>query len=324
VRGENHRSGKSNILRWVLGISVLVLVLVIPLSLAFAVHNDGLFELGDSLPTPEPGSADIQGDDSIDGPDWEDIFDSNGDLKPAYSDSLTAVFIEDQRAYKGNVDDTTFTGSKNDDLHSTWKWVTGNVPPKDDLSNVYMYATPNAEGELILYAGLERLDPGGDSHIDIEINQDPIGLDQEPPCTDGTCSFTGEKTENDILVVMDFEKGGDLGFVEIHYWNGTQWVQKSVVNNGSGEGCDDDDTVCAFNNGNEIPGGDWPSYDRQGNVITDLPKNAFTEMGINVTQLLGKTPCFASVIAKSRSSSSITSDLKDFVIEDFTLCDARL
>jgi hypothetical protein len=156
-----------------MGIGALALALVIPLSMAFAVHDEGLFELG----TPEddvngdpvwlPGSADILGDKNEgNGPDWADIFYANGDVKSGYSDSLAAVLFMDQRAHKGNVDDTTFTGSKNDDLHSKWKWVTGNVPPKDDLSNVYLYATTNGEGELILYAGLERLDPGGESHID--------------------------------------------------------------------------------------------------------------------------------------------------------------
>ena len=92
-----------------------------------------------------------------------------------------AVFIKDEIASKGATDSTTFTSSKNDDPHSAWGWTTGNVPAKDDLSNVYLYATTDpVVGDLILYAGLERLDPGGDSHVDIEINQNPIDLDEQP------------------------------------------------------------------------------------------------------------------------------------------------
>ena len=42
-----------------------------------------------------------------------------------------------------------------------------------------------------------------------------------------------------------------------------------------------------------------------------------SEMGINVTQLLGDSgmPCFTSVMAKTRSSSSLTSDLKDLYVD---------
>lgn len=216
------------------------------------------------------------------GPDWADLFDGSGQLYPNALQTyggLAAVFNMDERASKGAVDSTTFTGSKNDDLHSSWQWVTGNVPAKDDLSNVYLYATTKDNpdpmvDDMILFAGLERIDPGGDSHVDIEINQQPISLNP-----DGT--FSGEKTVDDLLVVMDFKNGGDLGFVEINTWNGTQWVLKDAINNGSGEGCDGpapDDTACAFNNDADIYSGPWPSYDRQGRILTDLPRNAFTEM----------------------------------------------
>jgi hypothetical protein len=201
--------------------------------------------------------------------------------------------------------------------------VNGNVPAKDDLSNVYLYLASNEADELILYAGLERLDPSGDSHIDIEINQSLVDLDSQPPC-ESTCRFIGQKTDGDILAVMDFENGGALGFVEVYRWSesNAEWQFIQAVNNGSGEGCNAGtaehpaDSVCAFNNGDIIPNGSkegnewveggWDSYNRQGNVIHDLEPNAFTEMGINITQLFGEAPCFTSVMAKSRSSSSLS------------------
>ena len=123
--------------------------------------------------------------------------------------------------------------------------------------------------------------------------------------------------------MMDFKHGGDLGFVEIYSWQDEdedeifEWTWKESINNGSGEGCNVGDTACAFNNADSIPNGGWPSYNKDGKgAVYSLERNAFTEMGINVTQLLGgvETPCFTSIIAKTRSSSSINSDLKDFVI----------
>ena len=242
---------------------------------------------------------------------------------PTYG-GLAAVFIKDELSAKGAVDSTTFTGSKNDAPHSAWTYVSGKVPAKDDLSNVYLYAITDEADDLILYAGLERLDPGGSSHVDIEINQQPISLN-----ADGT--FKGEKTHGDILLAMDFENGGALGFVEVYEWMApaNTWQLIASVNDGSGEGCNPangypEDTVCAFNNGSPIPNGGWDSFNKNGNLITELSVNAFTEMGLNITELLGETPCFTSVIAKTRSSASLTSDLKDFVIGKFGLCDARI
>ncbi|HUV26092.1 MAG TPA: hypothetical protein VMW34_01885, partial [Anaerolineales bacterium] len=282
--GEKKRPSGPRPWLWMVGIAALALALLVPLNLAFAVHDDGLFELGDVLGTP--GKADIQGSGTQSGPDWADLFDAATQLKtdvPGKYGGLAAVFIQDELASKGGVDSTTFTGSKNDDPHSTWTYVSGNVPAKDDLSNVYLYATPyddknpDTVDDLILYAGLERLDPGGSSHVDIEINQQPISLN-----ADGT--FNGEKEQGDILVAMDFENGGALGFVEVYEWMtpANTWQQIVAVNGGSGEGCNPAngypaDTVCAFNNGSPIPNGGWLSYSKNGNSITDLPANAFTE-----------------------------------------------
>ena len=280
---------------WLLmmGTAALVMALVVPLNLAFAVHDDGLFELGDGMATP--GSADIVGlepdNDLV--PDWSNLFGSSGQLKPEALPTyggLAAVFIKDELSAKGAVDSTTFTGSKNDAPHSAWTYVSGKVPAKDDLSNVYLYAITDEADDLILYAGLERLDPGGSSHVDIEINQQPIGLN-----ADGT--FKGEKTHGDILLAMDFENGGALGFVEVYEWMApaNTWQLIASVNDGSGEGCNPangypEDTVCAFNNGSPIPNGGWDSFNKNGNLISELSVNAFTEMGLNITESAGGNP----------------------------------
>lgn len=297
--------------------------------------ESGLFELGPIAPT---FVTDIQGDGIIaSGPDWADIFDANGIPKdsdengiPDYKEifgGYGAVFIADDLAIKGLVDDTVFAESnKNNDPSATWNWDTGNVPAKDDLSNVYAYATVNGSGELVIYVGLERLAPEGDSHIDIAFHQSAIGLDRTPPCNDdltggpeddSPCEFIGEKQIDDLLVVMDFEKGGKLGFVDIRRWNG---VEYELVDEVLGEGCDTTGFVCAWNNSENIPGGEWPSFDRHGNIIENLPPNAFTEIGVNVTGLLGHTPCYTTIQAKTRSSQSFNSELKDFAAATFELC----
>ncbi len=290
--------------------AVAAVLLSVSIAVFFAVH-EGPFELGDG--TGAPGTGDILGSGAQPGPDWADLFNADGTLKDSDTDGIpdarevfggiAATFLADQTSQSGATDDTNFAQSnKNNDSISTWNWETGNNPPKDDLANVYAYASENSAGEVVIYTGLERLAPEGDSHVDFEFNQAAIGLDKTPPCgSDGTggasdsdpCEFTGEKTVNDILVVMDFLNGGALGFVEVRRWDGTQYVLLETL---GGEGCTGDNFICAFNNGGNIDGGPWPNYDRHGAVIAELEKNAFTEIGINVTQLLGGfVPCSVTI-----------------------------
>src|SRR5439155_16717892 len=49
-----------------------------------------------------------------------------------------------------------------------------------------------------------------------------------------------------------------------------------------------------------------------GKEITTLPANAFTEVGVDITNVLNESPCLSTFMAKTRSSASFTSELKDF------------
>jgi uncharacterized repeat protein (TIGR01451 family) len=313
------------------GLALFGALFLVSVAGLLAVHDDGLFELGD--PAGTPGSADILGAPEVAGCDWADLFDADPteeEIAAAVETcgGLEGAFVADHLAVGGAKDDTSFAkgSSKNDDPIALWRWSTGNAPAKDDLSNFYAYATLNEFDELILYAGVERLAPQGSSHIDFEFNQSLIGLDKDPPCRndrsdgpdDGSpCEFTGEKVLDDILVVMDFENGGELGIVEVRQWDGTAYV---IVDQLDGEGCNTAHTVCALNNGGPIDGGPWPNYDDHANVVETIDGNGFTEAGINITALLGETPCFATLQAKSRSSASYSSELKDFAQASFEIC----
>jgi hypothetical protein len=315
---------------------------------AQAIHDDNYFEL----------EGNILGDNSLaNGPDWgycatagspgctvastDGIFDADGNPTGGGAAGAAALaFIKDDLSQGGASDRTTFSGAggsnkNNDDIFGssdTWHWDSGNVPAKDDLSNVYAYATFPTSGEhagdLILYAGFERIDSSGDSHIDIEFLQDNIALDETAPCNDPgsdttPCSFTGTtsngRTVGDIIVSMEFTTGGSIGEVNIREWDGTEYV--FVEQLPEDEVCDALDLFCAINNGGTINGGPWPNFDRHGAVITDLPQNAFTEFGVNVTELLDETPCISTFMGKTRSSDSFTAELKDFAgPTSFPLC----
>lgn len=310
---------------------------------AQAVHDDNFFELGGIQ------AADILGDGNVaNGPDWADLFNASGnpidsdnngvpDFKQIYG-GHAAAFIADASSAGGATDPTTFSGfgtsNKNNDPISTadcanrtppltgsnctpWGWDAGNVPAKDDLTNVYAYEVINpANSHLILYGGIEREDPSGDSHVDLEFFQDQVALGTKPV-------FTGIRTVNDVIVTMEFLQGGALGSVTIRRWNGTEYVQVGVA---GGEGCfaspgGTADSICAFNNGANIDGGPWPNYDNHGKLITQLQKNAFTEMGVDLTALLNANPCLSTFMGKTRSSQSFTAELKDFAgPHNFDVC----
>jgi hypothetical protein len=316
------------------------------------------FELGSGV-LPLTGTGDILGDanppDTQPGPDWADLFDTDGvpvDVAALFGGE-DAVFIGTNNDFpfrpgddlgtplvgystSGPKDFTVFAkgSNKNNHLIGTWTWATGDSPPKDDVANAYAYATMDSNDDLLIYIGLERITTDGASHVDFELNQSEIGLDNVVPCPENSCGFTGAKTEGDILVVMDFERGGALGLVEIMRWEEVapatfEWVLLFKIlpdAGGKAEGCNkafngfDANIVCAVNNDTAIDGGPWPNFNRSGQTITDIEPNAFTEVGVNLTALLDDTPCLSTVQVKSRSSASFNSELKDFAFGKFDLC----
>jgi hypothetical protein len=286
--------------------------------LASAIHDDGHFELEGNI-----------ADAPAVGPDWGSIFGSTGNIIDL-DGGLAAGFAQDDISPAGSVDHTVFTagGTKNSqDPSVSWQWGTQSVPAKDDLSNVYAFGTVDDNGDLIIYAGLERLAPNGASHIDIEFNAQAIALDEAPPCNNEPCDFLGDKTVGDILVAMEFETGGALGALRVYRWDGSDYITipGALL---TGEGCNATDTLCGFNNdGPADDGGPWANYDNHGDVISTLPQNAFSEFGINLTAITGSSPCISSFMAHTRTSPGpqqdepVTSELKDFAgPEPLPLC----
>ena len=349
-RGSRRRGWLNSRLVTVIAGGCLALATIGPS--AVAVHDDNLFELG-----PAQG-ADIFSDANLaNGPDWAStttppngIFDANRNpVGLGTFGGAAAAFLFDDTSQKGATDRTTFSGAggsnKNNDPLSaadcaarvppltgsacdTLHWDAGNVPAKDDLVNVYAYGKIRpSDNHLILYSGFERVDPNGDSHIDLEFLKSEVALDEAIPCNDPgadatPCAFTGIRSVGDVIVSMDFVTGGGIGSISVHEWNGTEYVQ---VGDSAGEGCNGPDTICAFNNGAAIDGGPWPNFDKTGNEVTSIQQNGFTEFGVDVTALEGETPCVSTIMGKTRSSQSFTAELKDFAgPTSFPICKATI
>ena len=225
-------------------------------------------------------------------------------------------------AFTGILDDvapmTIFWRGGSKDIRDipNWHYKDGSVPDKDDLTNAYAAAYED-NGDLIVYFGADRFGNDGDAQMGFWFFQNDVTLNG-----DGQ-SFTSAHKVGDILVLVNFVQGGVVPLIQVLEWNP---AMEDVADNlhelfppalalcGAVSG----DNVCAITNSSPQPA-PW-SYTPKSGPAGTLPEQSFFEGGINVSALLGSTPCFSSFLAETRSSQSETSQLKDFVLDQFAVC----
>lgn len=232
---------------------------------------------------------------------------------------ISAAFIVDPISTDttacGNGDSTTVKGGANGDAINSYTLSTGSVPSKDDLSNVYAASHTRAvDGYPELYFGAERLPPsggsGGDSHIDFEFLQSVVG---RTAACGGT--FTGHRTEGDLLLAVDFTVGGSLAGTTVWQWHcaalpAPQPPDGTVCDPGAGALYETITVPAAVSftvNSADISCGGWVC---RGNPTT-VATNDFLEGGIDL-HTLGFAGCFNTFLPHTRTSQPFTAILKDF------------
>lgn len=242
---------------------------------------------------------------------------------------LSSQFVVDPLASDSTIcgrgDPTAFTGAggeKNGDLISTMTFGTAAVPPKDDLSNVYGIAHDLGGGNAEVFFGAERVVNNGDSHVDFELLQGVVA--RGPGCSGG---FTGDRSQGDLLVAVDFTNGGALAGTTVYEWH---CLAESSVQPADGTVCNPPATgpsvphyenvsaipavaanVIVRVNAVAVPCGGWACRASDGTQITTLGPNVFLEGAINLGGA-GFTGCMATLMPHTRTSQSFTSTLKDF------------
>lgn len=232
---------------------------------------------------------------------------------------ISAVFMADPISGDTTTcggDPTTITGgAKNGDLLTSITTTSGSMLAKDDLSNVYAVSHTRADtGHPEMFFAAERLVNNGDSHIDFEFMQSNVGV--TAACS-GT--FTGHRTEGDLLVSVDYTNGGTLAGTTVYQWhcNADPGVQPA-----DGTQCDPGGAsaahyqailvpsflTLAVNSAGAIPCGGWVCRLGAG---TTLPQNDFLEGGIDLAGI-PFTGCFNSFLPHTRTAQSPTATLKDF------------
>ncbi len=202
----------------------------------------------------------------------------------------------------------TTGGSKDTRDLSSWRHRTGLVPDKDDITHAYATAML-INGSLVIFFGADRYSQAGDAAMGFNFFQDNVQL-----LPDG--KFSGERREGDLLIVANF--GSSQDNIVFEYQSGG-FVQ--VLNSQNSVcGSQPDQDVCSIVNSVPTPS-PWPYQPKSGSADV-FPAGGFFEGGVDLGKVFSgrPVPCFSTFLAVSRSSSSITSQLKDFVLGSFKLC----
>ena len=232
---------------------------------------------------------------------------------------ISAVFISDPIAGDttncGGDPTVVGGGAKNGDAFNTITTTSGSVPGKDDLSNVYAVSHTRADtGHPEMFFAAERLVNNGDSHIDFEFLQSSIGA--TPACAG---AFTGNRTEGDLLVAVDYTAGGSLAGASVWQWHcaadpGPQPADGTVCDPGGLSVAHYEQIAVpsfltlAVNSGADVLCGGWVC--RLGAGAT-VPQNDFVEGGIDLAGIPFEG-CFNSFLPHTRTAQSFSSGLKDF------------
>jgi hypothetical protein len=303
-----------------------------------ATHDMGHIELDANVDDATPSS---------DPRDWGSIFDSNGQTigaqLPANTIDTTGVI---QDFTPGGTSDSSYHEQSNKDAQqineSAGSEVWGcksqsNASDKNDLVNAYALTAKGTGAhadDALAYFGVERFDNSGTAFMGVWLFQSDVG------CDPAAGKFTGKKTTGDILILSNFDNGGNFTCSDpancdslIAY----KWTE-NPTSPATGEGtlteilrgfkCSlsaADDDLCAEVNQSSVvvP---WPMEDKEKpgppnpDAARTLETSEFFEGGFSLTDLVPGGPCFSTYMAEARASAETTASLKDFVLGDLDTC----
>jgi hypothetical protein len=340
------RTGRARRLRLVFG--PLALAMLMGLAMipnALAVHDTGAFQLDGNAQTSDLGTPPSTGAD-----DWDRVCHEVTITKD------TTNSIPDQCASASNTTNssavsftqeplrasTIFTGggSKDPQNVSAWKWKdgAGGLPDKDNLRDSFAvrYSRPitpecpaigTATTCELLYFGSDRFDNSGDAQEGFWFFQNHVSLLNGQFVDDNGDPAVHEV--GDLLILSDFSNGGDVSTINVYQWVGTGGDTNGTLDSlGGGTnrtcGVQAVDPFCGIVNPTNGTVAPWSFTDKSGNHT--FLNGEFYEGGVNLSALSDEiaSECFASFSSETRSSTSPTATLKDFVLGDFGNCVATM
>src|SRR5215468_1027708 len=283
---KTHRMSKRGRRRWpMIGLTVaapIAATLALGTVSAQAVHDTGAFELdGNAVNGPAPGD------------DWDNVCHEVTGSDCSTSNNTSGATAVDWVS-EPNLNATIFTGggSKDPQDINQWAWKdgAGGLPDKDNLLHSFAARYPTSEGQ-VLYFGSDRLDNSGDAQQGFWFFQNSIALGNNS--VGGGSGFTGVHKTGDVLVISDFSNGGTTSTITVYSW----------------------DPTCKKTTGTTV--GSCGDANLRNNGALN---GEFFEGGVDLTALGLGGQCFASVASETRSSTSTTATLKDFILGGFGNC----
>jgi hypothetical protein len=343
---------------WALATSFALVVgtVVVLGQAALAVHDSGAFQLDGnaqaSVQSPSPASddADLVCKANAGCPGFQSGLTPSGTLGanlPAGATVTASAFKNDGAS---NASIFTGGGSKDPQDLTAWQWKdqSGGLPDKDNLVNSFAarYQMPisqtcpvvgSAPNCSLLYFGSDRFDNSGDAQQGFWFFQNKVSLDPATgafvmPGAGGTVVPAVHKV-GDILVLSDFSNGGARAFIQVFKWVGTGGdtngtlqslspgpISSNNPGNGAECGTSTADQFCGIVNPTDGTPAPWNYTDKSGNHT--YLNGEYYEGGINLSDLEAglASECFASFESETRSATSPTATLKDFVLGDFGQC----
>jgi hypothetical protein len=209
----------------------------------------------------------------------------------------------------GKNDNSFGQGTKEDSTAPSI--VTGSIPPnKNDLTRFYEASEQASNGDIFLYLGWERLVNIGNANLDFEINQQ-----SSPSFTTGaTGTVTINRTAGDLLVTYDFSGSGTPS-IGLSVW-------LTAAHGDSASDCTASTTLPCWGKHQTVSSANSEGAVNAGTIAEPiaggtLTAGLFGEAANNLTGAgvfnPGVCEAFGSAFLKSRSSSSFTAELKDFI-----------
>lgn len=286
---------------------------------SIAVHDTGSFELdGNATNNAAPGD------------DWDNVCHQVLGSDCSTSNDTTGATAVDWVA-EPNTNASIFTGggSKDPQDVNQWAWKdgAGGLPDKDNLLHGFAARYNTSEGD-VLFFGSDRLDNSGDAQQGFWFFQNSIALGSNS--VGGGTGFTGVHRTGDLLVISDFSNGGATSTITVYSWDPTckkaggtcgdaNLRTLATSNNANCATAGANDSFCGLVNPATITM-PWSFTDKSATPNNGALNGEFFEGGVNLTKLGLADRCFASVASETRSSTSTTATLKDFVLGGFGAC----
>jgi hypothetical protein len=313
------------------------LVVTLP---ALAVHDTGRFQLDGDASSSTPGTPPATDD-------WDMVCHQYAQPANCITSSNTTGSRSGVWTSEPNLSASIFTGggSKDPQNINNWAWKdAGGLPDKDNLLHAFAVRyslTPAAtcpSSELtceVIYFGSDRVDNSGDAQQGFWFLQQKVGLGSNS--VGGGSGFTGLHQTGDILVISDFSIGGTTSTITVYKWD-----PACTATNKPDASCGDAnlrtletsanakcspaltaDAFCGIVNSGTITM-PWSFTDKSGTPSNGALSGEFYEAGINLSAINLGGECFSSMAAETRSSTSTTATLKDFVLGSFGSCTSKI